>query len=83
MILDKLEVLPCWVHKNEVCIAHVRLFQNLSAVLVRVMHAGFGSPIDRENVLSFEFLILFIDSLQHDFFDLLSFRSLRLLPIFL
>ena len=83
VLLDELEVRLRRVLEPDVSICHVRLSEDLSAVSVRVLHAGVGASLDREDVLRFEVFMLFSNRLHHDFLDLRGFRPSRLHLVFI
>ena len=83
VLLDELEVRLRRVLEPDVSICHVRLSEDLSAVSVRVLHAGVGASLDREDVLRFEVFMLFSNRLHHDFLDLRGFRPSRLQLVFI
>ena len=73
VLLDELEVRPRRVLEPDVSISHVRLTEDLLVVGVRVLHAGTGASLDREDMLRFEFVVLLRYRLHHDFLDLSGF----------
>ena len=82
VILYELEVCLGGMLQPDVSITHILLIHDPGHVLVVEGVAGLGAPVDREDVLSFEVIVLLVDRVLHLLPDDACLGLLHLLSVF-